>query len=276
MKALMIQGTASNVGKTLFVIGLCRLLATKGFKVCPFKAQNITTYSYHTVNNQELGYAQHIQALACNIISDSRMNPVLIKVRERHTDFFINGRLNRQGDFKEYAEVLSEMKSAIIESYKSLCQEYDFIIIEGAGSPAEINQSEDDIANMWFADHFQIPVLLMSNMEYGGSFASIVGTLELLAPQYRNLIKGFILNKYDGELSTLYNGTRYIENIYRIPFLGAIPYIENLTIQEEDKLFRSNSSDPNNFPDINNNLFHSFDRLADVIKKHIHLSILKD
>lgn len=266
----MVQGTASNAGKSVLVTGLCRFFSNLGLKVCPFKAQNITTASYAVSENEEIGYAQYIQALACRMLPDSRINPVMIKINDESVDFILNGTLKLRGSFDDYSALLPQMKSAIIESYESLRQEYDFIIVEGVGSPVEINRKSDDIANMWLANYFQIPVVLVSNMEYGGSFASVVGTLELLEPRYRDLVKGFFFNKYNGNQDLLTQGIQFIENKYGIIFGGAMPYVENLHIPEEDKLIYRDQINSYQLVE-KSELFQSFDRLAGVMKEHLML-----
>lgn len=258
----MLQGTASHVGKTLLVLGICRSLYKKQIKVCPFKPQNITSNIYRNGNDGMIGYAQYLQAQACNIQPDVRMNPVVIEVADKKTNYIINGKLEYSGNFNAYGELVPYMKKAIIESYSSLAEEYDCIIIEGAGSPAEINRCGEDIANMWFADYFKIPIVLVGNMEYGGCFASIVGTFELLEPRFLSLIEGFLLNKYDGEESVLSKGVSYIEEKYQKKFLGSVPYLPNLKIPEEDILF-PNKKVPACSAPTSKEIINSFDILAE-------------
>lgn len=271
MKSLMIQGTASHVGKTLIVLGICRSLYKKNIKVCPFKAQNITSNIVKTDNNEVIGYAQYLQAKSCNVIPDSRMNPVIIDIGEK-TNFIINGKLIHRGDFSSYDTLLPTMKDAIITSYLSLAKEYDVIVIEGAGSPAEINRNNDDISNMWIADNLQIPVILVGNMEYGGCFASIVGTFELLEQRYLSLVKGFILNKYNGDNACLTKGIKYIENQYQKAFLGSIPYMDNLSIPEEDYMHCDRKT-PVSISYTDSSFIDSWDILAHSISANIDLNL---
>ncbi len=266
----MIQGTASNAGKTILVAGLCRFFYKRGWKVCPFKAQNVTSNAFVINAGDEIGYAQYIQTLACDVAADVRMNPVLIKVGKEYTEFVINGKVEHVGDFREYSRILPHIKQAVVNAYTSLRKEYDLIIIEGAGSPAEINRSTEDISNMWLADYFQLPVVLISNVEYGGGFASVAGTLELLEERYRKLIKGFVFNKYDGEEELLHKGTGFIEKKYQKKFLGAIPYLPSLKIPEEDKLIYNVTPErEEGFAIGEEELFQSFEDLSGIIEKRL-------
>lgn len=234
----MIQGTSSHCGKTLFVAGLCRLLSNRGYKVAPFKAQNIALHSYISVRGKRdnLACSQYIQALACRIEAENSMNPVLINVFADYTRFVVGGKTVHEGSFRDYKKLLPVMKEAIFSAYAQLKKNYDIVIIEGAGSPAEINFQGEDIANMWTAEFTQSPVLLVSNIEYGGAFASLAGTMELLPEKYKEYVKGYILNKFSGARETLYGGTDFLEKKYGIKFYGVLPFIKGLSIPEEDTL----------------------------------------
>lgn len=261
----MIQGTASHVGKTTLVSAICRFLFKKNIRVCPFKPQNITSNLIDIGNNETIGYAQYLQAIsACNIKPDARMNPVVINITGTSVDFVVKGKILHRGGFDDYNMLLPLMKEAIVESYTSLYKEYDLIVIEGAGSPVEINRSGDDISNMWLANYFQIPVILVSNMEYGGGFASIVGTFELLENSFLSLIKGYVFNKYEGNVSLLNGGIKYIKGRYGKEFLGTFPYIANLNIPEED--FPNSANDPLTNKPTSMRFSDSFDDLAYYIK----------
>lgn len=269
----MIQGTASHVGKTFLVSGICRFLYQKNIKVCPFKPQNITSNVFETDYNEVIGYAQYLQALSCNIMPDARMNPLTISITDKSVDFVVKGKILHRGNFNNYNKLLPLMKEAIVESYASLSIEYDLIVIEGAGSPAEINRTCDDISNMWLANHFQIPVILVGNMEYGGGFASIVGTLELLDSKSLSLVKGYVLNKYDGNVALLNRGIQHIKNKYGKDCLGVFPYIANIHIPEEDIVNEVNNSSM--VDHINNTkLSDTFDKLAYHISKNLDLGFI--
>lgn len=272
IKSLMVQGTASHVGKTILVSGICRSLSKKGIKVCPFKPQNITSNIVNVGRGEVMGYAQYLQAKSCRITPDVRMNPVVINISGNSVNFVINGKVVRYRNFAAYGIVLQMIKDAIVESYISLSKDYDLIIIEGSGSPAEINRIGDDVSNMWFANHFQVPVILVGNMEYGGGFASIVGTFELLEPSFLSLVKGFVLNKYEGHTIFLDKGIKYIENKYNKRFLGVLPYVKNLNIPEEDTLHSMGNSSTINSQKIN--LSDSFDVLAYNISRNIDLDFI--
>lgn len=273
IKSLMIQGTASHVGKTILVSGICRSLLKKNIKVCPFKPQNITSNIIAVERNKVIGYAQYLQAKSCNIMPDVRMNPVLINIADKSVAFVISGEIVHRGSFTDYNTLLPLMKKAIVESYISLSDDYDLIIIEGAGSPVEINRIGDDISNMWLANYFQIPVILVGNMEYGGGFASIVGTFELLDPSLLSLIKGFVLNKYDGNEILLDKGIKYIENKYEKRFLGSLPYLKNINLPEEDILdFTNKPTIINKQTDLE--LSNSFNQLAQYVTSNIDLNFI--
>ncbi|MBT9871826.1 AAA family ATPase [Bacteroides salyersiae] len=273
IKTLMVQGTASHVGKTILASGICRSLLKEGLKVCPFKPQNITSNIIALPNDEVISYAQCLQAKACNILPDARMNPVAISVVGKNVDFIIRGKVIHHGSFSDYYKLLPIMKEAIIDSYLSLSKHYDCIVVEGAGSPVEINRLGDDISNMWFANYFQIPVILVGNMEYGGGFASIAGTFELLEHSSFSLIKGFAFNKYNGNKELLNKGIKYIESRYGKKFLGALPYIEKLNIPEEDTLYQANNlTNANQYSNLD--LSYSFERLAHYISKNIDLNFI--
>lgn len=262
----MIQGISSNTGKSIFVTGLCRMLFHRGVKVCPFKPQNISLNSYITDSGDEIGYAQYIQAYASGIKAERYMNPVLIKISDKETQFVLNGEVRYIGNFSDYKKMLPKIQEAIVNSLNKLKREYDLVIIEGAGSPAEINCSSIDISNMWTAKLSDSPVILIANMELGGAFASVAGTIELLDEKYRKLIKGYLFNKYSGHVSILEKGTKILYNKYGKDFLGAIPYIPNIGIPDEDfgdytKQYTNQTSDFN--------LDECLDKLSQVIENNI-------
>ncbi|MEC4849305.1 MAG: cobyric acid synthase [Nitrosarchaeum sp.] len=237
MKSLMIQGTSSGSGKTTLVTSLCRIFSDKGFSVAPFKSQNMSNYAYQT-NDFEISRAQAIQAIAarCEITPD--LNPILLKpLGNYYSDVYLNGILFKKMHASEYYKKFVTTKGLTIatKSFKRLQRNHDLIILEGAGSPAEINLQKFDIANMKMAEISNSSVLLISDIDRGGSFASIVGTMSLLEKKYQKLVKGFVINKFRGDINILKPGFKKIKEITNRPVLGTIP-MTNLDLPEEDSL----------------------------------------
>lgn len=237
MKSLMIQGTSSGAGKTTLVTALCRIFSNKGFSVAPFKSQNMSNFSYKG-DGFEISRAQAIQALGarCEIIPD--LNPIMLKpLGAFQSHVYLNGKKFKKMHAKEYYQKFVRTKGLKIaeKSLKKLQENYDLVILEGAGSPAEINLDKFDIANMKMAEKAKSPVLLISDIDRGGSFASIVGTLELLDKKYQKLVKGFVINKFRGDPKILEPGFRKIKEKTKKPVFGVIPML-NLDLPEEDSL----------------------------------------
>ncbi|HEY4680386.1 MAG TPA: cobyric acid synthase [Nitrosarchaeum sp.] len=237
MKSLMIQGTSSGSGKTTLVAALCRIFADKGFSVAPFKSQNMSNYAYKT-KDFEISRAQAIQAIAarCEITSD--LNPILLKpLGNYYSNVYLNGKMFKKMHATEYYQkfVKTQGLNIAIKSFKSLQKNYDFIILEGAGSPTEINLEKSDIANMKMAEISNSSVLLITDIDRGGSFASIVGTMSLLDKRHQKLIKGFVINKFRGDINILKPGFKKIKEITKRSVLGTIPMID-LDMPEEDSL----------------------------------------
>jgi adenosylcobyric acid synthase len=237
MKSLMIQGTSSGSGKTTLVAALCRIFADKGFSVAPFKSQNMSNYAYKT-KDFEISRAQAIQALAarCKITPD--LNPILLKpLGNYYSNVYLNGKMFKKMHASEYYQkfVLTKGIQIATKSLKFLQKNYDLVILEGAGSPTEINLKKSDIANMRMAEISDSAVLLITDIDRGGSFASIVGTMSLLDKRHQKLIKGFIFNKFRGDIDILKPGFKKITDITKRSVLGVIPMID-LNLPEEDSL----------------------------------------
>ncbi len=235
MGQLMIQGTASNVGKSLTVLALCKIFKKEGFNVAPFKPQNMSLNSIVTENDEEISYIQYLQAKACNATIDSRINPILLKpMGNGVVEVIVRGKHYKDMRTSEYYDFLTKHgKHVIKESYESLRKEYDTIISEGAGSPAEINLYEFDYANMKFAEMFNIPTIIVCDIERGGAFASLYGTFMLLKKRHKKLVRGFIINKFRGDKRLLYPGLKYIEKKLGRKIFGVIPYINDIRIFED-------------------------------------------
>jgi adenosylcobyric acid synthase len=236
MKHLMVQGTSSNAGKSVVVAAICRILARRGYKVVPFKSQNMSLNSYTTQENREIAMAQVLQAEAAGIEPHHHMNPVLLKPKEDFiSQVIVHGLPAGDMNFYYYQNNFrDEALSAIKESLDALDEDYDFIIMEGAGSPAEINMLDRDMANMPIARLADADVILVADIDRGGVFASIAGTFQLLPPEDRARIKGVIINKFRGNLDILKPGINKIEKIVNAPVLGVLPYDESLKLPEED------------------------------------------
>ena len=244
-KNIMIQGTMSNAGKSLLCAGLCRIFRQDGYRVAPFKSQNMALNSFITSDGGEMGRAQVVQAEAAGITPDVRMNPVLLKpTTDVGSQVIVSGQV--QGNMKamEYFRRKKAYIPTILDAYHSLAAENDIIVIEGAGSPAEINLKQDDIVNMGLAKLVDAPVLLVGDIDRGGVFAQLYGTVALLEKDERERIKGTIVNKFRGDRTILEPGLKMLENLCGVPVAGVIPYTD-ADIDDEDSLsqrFSRNSS----------------------------------
>lgn len=233
---IMVQGTTSSAGKSVLVTGLCRLYARRGLRVAPFKGQNMALNSFVTPDGGEIGRSQAVQAEACGIPPSVAMNPVLLKPDSDHrSQVIVNGRALTTLNAKDYYAFRHTLKKPVLESFRSLAATHDLVILEGAGSPAEINLRENDLVNMGMAAMADAPVILIADIERGGVFASLYGTAALLQPDERARIKGFVVNRFRGDVSILEPGLRQLEDMLRIPALGVLPYWD-IRVEEEDSL----------------------------------------
>lgn len=234
----MIQGTSSDVGKSLIVTALCRMFANEGRKVVPFKSQNMSNNSYVTKDGKEIGRAQGIQAEAAKIDAAVWMNPILLKPRSNQdSEIVYLGKSLKTLSGKGYRDSFYEQGLAVItQSLNQLKSEYELVIIEGAGSPVEINLKDRELVNMKVAELADVPVVLVADIDRGGVFASIVGTLELLEPDERQRVAGIIINKFRGDIGLFKDGIDWLEKKTGLPVLGVLPYVENHMIDGEDSL----------------------------------------
>lgn len=271
-KTLMIQGTSSGAGKTTLVAALCRIFSNKGYSVAPFKSQNMSNYSYK--DGFEISQAQAIQAIAAQAEISPHMNPILLKPLGNYiSNVVIQGKPYKKMSAKNYYEkfALKQGIKVAMESFDYLKSKYDVIILEGAGSPAEINLQKYDIANMKMAELAHSPVLLVADIEKGGSFASLAGTISLLPKNHQNVVKGFVINKFRGNKALLQPGFRKLKQITSKSVFGVIPYVE-LDLPNEDSLdnkvhlFRKQNQ---------KRLDSQIDKLASMVQKNLDIKSIE-
>ncbi|MEM2177018.1 MAG: cobyric acid synthase CobQ [Archaeoglobaceae archaeon] len=236
MKAIMIGGATSSAGKTTIAMALCRILAKKGYEVAPFKAQNMSLNSFVTKNGKEIAIAQAMQAFAAGIEPDERMNPILLKPKGNFvSQLIVLGEAVCDLDSREYYEKIPELKKVVEMAYDSLAEEYEFIVIEGAGGMAEINLYERDLANLHIARYAKPKILIVADIDRGGAFASLFGTYSLLPEDVRKFVTGFVINRLRGREEFLQNGIKKLEEICGVPVVGVVPYM-NSELPSEDSL----------------------------------------
>ena len=234
---LMVQGTTSDAGKSVLVAGLCRVLARRGIAVAPFKPQNMALNSAVTPDGGEIGRAQAVQAEAAGIAPHRDMNPVLLKPSsDTGAQVIIQGRALANMDARDYHSYKTVARTAVLDSFARLASQYQAVIVEGAGSPAEINLREGDIANMGFAEAVDCPVILITDIDRGGVFAHLVGTLELLSPSEQGRVAGFVINRFRGDISLLEPGLRWLEQRTGKPVIGVLPYLQGFHLEAEDAI----------------------------------------
>ena len=241
---LMIQGTTSDAGKSVLVAGLCRLFYARGYQVASFKLQNMALNSAVTEDGGEIGRSQAVQAIAAGLKPHSDMNPVLLKPNtDKGAQIIIQGKALENMDAIEYHGYKKTAMPYVLESYERLAAKYELIIVEGAGSPAEINLRENDIANMGFATQVDSHVLLVADIDRGGVFAHLTGTVDCLEPEEQALIKGFIVNRFRGDRSLLTDGIDWLTEKTHIPTLGVLPFLKGLHIEAEDSVNKTSITD---------------------------------
>ncbi len=241
---LMVQGTTSDAGKSALVTGLCRALKRRGFRVAPFKPQNMALNSAVTADGGEIGRSQAVQAYACGLEPHSDMNPVLLKPNtDTGAQVIIQGRAIGNMDARRYHDYKAEARRAVLASHQRLRCEYDVVLVEGAGSPAEINLRENDIANMGFAETVDCPVVLVADIDRGGVFAHLVGTLALLSESERRRTLGFVINRFRGDPGLLQPGLDWLESETDRRVYGVLPYLHDLHLEAEDALATASRSE---------------------------------
>ena len=271
----MVQGTSSGAGKTILVTALCRIFSDLGYSVSPFKAQNMSNYSYST-KDFEISRAQAIQAIAARTTISPYQNPILLKPLGNYkSSVFVNGKYYKKMHANYYYKKFTNKIGLkhVLESYNKLQQNYDIIIIEGAGSPAEINLQRYDISNMKIAEKTNSSVILITDIERGGSFASLVGTMELLEKKHQNLIKGFVINKFRGDIEILKPGFKKLKQITKRPVFGTIP-LTKFSIPDEDSIGSAPKKIVWNKPNLRK-LDNEINKIANVVKSSLNISSIK-
>lgn len=280
-QTLMVQGTTSDAGKSILVAAICRILVNHGYQVAPFKPQNMALNSAVTADGGEIGRAQAVQAMACNIAPTTDMNPVLLKPNsDTGAQVIVHGQAVANMDAAYYHNHKPQLLNAVLESHQRLKSDYEFVIVEGAGSPAEINLRDRDIANMGFAEAADCPVIIVADIDRGGVFAHLTGTLDCLSESEKNRVKGFVINRFRGDIKLLEPGLDWLEKKTGKPVLGVIPYIENLHIEAEDAIHIKQNKHLQNalnvvvpvLPRISNHT--DFDALA--LHPSVNLEFIKD
>ena len=273
MANIMIQGTTSSAGKSFISTALCRIFKEDGYKVCPFKSQNMSSKYYITKEGHKISTAQALQAKAAGIEPSFYMNPILLTPNsDKGSHVIIKGELYKSMEALEYFDFKNSLKPMIIEIFKELEKGYDIVVLEGAGSPAEINLKQNDIVNMGMAEIADAPVLLVGDIDRGGVFASLYGTIMLLEEKERSRVKGLIINKFRGDKRLLNSGIKMIEKMLEIPVIGTIPFLP-LELVDEDTLIdyekRCNSKEQSE-----EEIQVELDKLAKIVRENVNMEYI--
>ena len=236
-KAIAVLGTGSDVGKSLIAAGLCRLILRAGFRVAPFKAQNMSLNSFVTPDGGEIGRAQALQAEACGLLPHVDMNPILLKPEsDRRSQVVVLGKVLAHFEASAYFDRRQQLWQVVQDSYARLAAQHDVLVIEGAGSAAEVNLRKQDLVNWPVVTLADAEVLLVADIDRGGVFAQVIGTLDLLQPEERARVRGVIINKFRGDAALFADGVKFLEKRTRIPVLGVVPFLRDLVLAQEDSL----------------------------------------
>ena len=270
-KAIMVQGTASGVGKTVLTLALCRIFKEDGYRVCPFKPQNMTSNTCFTGSGHEIAISQWLQAQAAGVIPDSYMSPVVLKPSLQGAQAIVNGKSFAEVNLYDPGQLRKKLLPAIMDAYSRASAEHDIVVIEGAGSPVELNLNQDDIVNMGMAKIASSPVILVSDIDRGGVFASLYGTVNLLTKAERAYVKAVIVNRFRGEASLFKDGVAILENITGLPVAGVVPYTD-FDLPEEDSL--SEKSSPHESVAAGADFENQFNIIADVVRKALDMKLI--
>ena len=279
-KSIMIQGTASGVGKTILTMALCRIFKEDGYRTAPFKSQNMTSNTALIGSGEEIAVSQILQAKASGIEPDVTMNPIILKPtpENRGTQLILNGISRGTIDAYNITEIKQSLKQEVIKAYETLNSKYDVIVIEGAGSPVELNLNKEDIVNMGVAKLANAPVVLVADIDRGGVFASLYGTISLLGESERSHIKATIVNRFRGEASYFTDGVAILERITGVPVAGVVPYI-TFSLPDEDKLVEAGnvaegSSQEGAVYSPDGNYEEEFSFIADHVRKSLDMDLI--
>lgn len=277
-KTIMIQGTASGVGKSIITTGLCRIFQQKGFKVAPFKAQNMSSNAHYLADGSQMARSQAIQAYACGIEPHADMNPVLLKLASGQLEPVFNGISAGPMLSQDYDQLKPTLWPRILEPFNRLATVNDILVLEGAGSPVELNLKQDDLVNMGLASRVNAPVILVGDIDRGGVFAAIYGTLELLSATEKSLVKGVVINKCQGKLPSFAAVKSQMEALTKLPVLGMVPYL-SLDIEDEDNLIDpktgAKTGQGQNSAASESYMASQFDLLAANLSQHLDLERLE-
>ncbi|MCL2816015.1 MAG: cobyric acid synthase [Oscillospiraceae bacterium] len=269
-KSIMIQGTSSGVGKTIITMALCRILKQDGYNAAPFKSQNITSNTAFVNDGGEIAVSQLLQARAAKTEPNTDMNPVILKMssEKNGTQVILNGKPYGKINAYNFKEIKRDLIPEITKAYDNLSKRYDIIVLEGAGSPVELNlnKNDDDIVNMGIAKRVKSPVLLVSDIDRGGVFASLYGTVNLLDKSERKYVKATVVNRFRGDISYFKDGVDILENITGVPVAGVVPYFK-FDIPEEDSLYTNDISSNGDFD-------AQFDLIADHARKSLDMELI--
>jgi len=268
-KAIMVQGTASGVGKTIITMALCRILKQDGYNVAPFKAQNITSNTGVTSYGDEIAVSQMLQALAAGIMPDAKMNPLLLKPEPGGCEVILNGRSVGRINASNFSTNKKDLLPFIMNAYKVLSMRHDLIVIEGAGSPVELNLKKNDVVNMGLATRLKIPVVIVSDIDRGGVFASLYGTVKLFNESERTHVKATIINRFKGDVASYKSGVKILEKITDLPVVGVVPYI-SFDLPEEDSLYKAKTSSYSSV----GNYETQFNLIADTVRKSLKMKLI--
>lgn len=273
MANIMVQGTTSSAGKSLMCTGLCRIFKEDGYKVYPFKSQNMSSRFYLTDEGYKISTAQALQAKAAGVEPDPKMNPILlIPTSDMGSKVILMGAEKHQMEAREYFKFKNSLKPMLQDIYNIIQDENDIVVIEGAGSPAEINLKQNDIVNMGMAEMADANVLLVADIDRGGVFASLYGTVMLLEEEERKRIKGLIINKFRGDKTLLDPGIKMIEDMLNIPVIGTIPFVP-LELVDEDTLIDYDKK-CNDGQQTEEEMERELDKLANVMREHLDMDLL--
>lgn len=273
MTNIMIQGTTSSAGKSMMCTALCRIFKQDGYKAYPFKSQNMSSKYYLTAEGYKISTAQTLQAFAAGIEPSPEMNPILlIPKTDMGSMVVIKGKDTKHMEAREYFEYKNALKPMILDIYKEVESKNDIVVIEGAGSPAEINLKQNDIVNMGMAEMADADVLLVADIDRGGVFASFYGTVMLLEPEERKRIKGLIINKFRGDKTLLDSGIKMIEELLNIPVIATIPFT-HLELPDEDSL-EDYKKECNEIYQSHSDMESELDRLADIVRENMDIEYL--